>query len=128
MDLFKIISIGIITTVAVLTLRQIKTEYAVIVGLAGSILMLIMVIDQLAYIISYFTDIVSKAGLDVGLFGAVMKIVGVGYLTEFAAGICADAGSAATGDKILFAGKVLILYLALPIITELINIVIGILP
>ena len=128
MDLFKIIGIGIITTVAVLTLKQIKTEYAVIVGLAGSVLMLILIINQLTYVISYFTDIVAKTNLDAGLFGAVLKIVGVGYLTEFAANICTDAGSAGVADKILLGGKVVILYLALPIITSLLNIIIGILP
>jgi len=128
LDLFKIIGIGIITTVAVLTLKQIKTEYAVIVGLAGSVLMLILIINQLTYVISYFTDIVAKTNLDAGLFGAVLKIVGVGYLTEFAANICTDAGSAGVADKILLGGKVVILYLALPIITSLLNIIIGILP
>lgn len=128
LDLFKILGVGIVTTVAVLITRQIKNEYAVFVGLAGSIIIVILIINQLSFVVDYFGEIVNRTGLDPTLFTAVLKIVGVGFITEFVANICADAGSNSTGDKVLLAGKVVILCLALPIITALLDIVIGILP
>ncbi|MDR0850289.1 MAG: hypothetical protein LBN07_02260 [Christensenellaceae bacterium] len=128
LDLFKILGVGIVTTVAVLITRQIKTEYAVFVGLAGSIIIVILIINQLSFVVGYFGEVINRTGLDPTLFTAILKIVGVGYITEFVANICSDAGSNSTGDKVLLAGKVVILCLALPIITALLDIVIGILP
>ena len=52
-------------------------------------------------------------------------MLGVGYLTEFANGICVDSGNASVGNKILIAGKVIIFCLALPIITNLLDIIVG---
>ena len=61
------------------------------------------------------------------MFVSVLKIVGVGYITEFANSICVDSGNSSIGDKILIAGKIIILTLSLPILTNLLNIIIELL-
>ena len=63
-----------------------------------------------------------------GIFSSILKIIGIGYLTEFANGICVDSGAKSIGDKLQFAGKVVILLLALPILENLIEIIAEILP
>ena len=128
MDLLKIIGVGIVTAIAVVVVKQVKTEFAVIVGLAGSVIMLIMIINQLSGVISYLSQIVTKTNIDIGLFNCILKIIGIGYLTEFASGICIEMGSPSIASKVALAGKVVILCLALPIITSLLNIIVGILP
>lgn len=128
MDLFKIIGVGLITAITVLIVKQIKPEIAVVLGMAGGIIMVLMVIDSLTSVISSFNSILSKSGLASGLFSTVLKIVGVGYITEFSANICSDAGSNSIADKILLSGKIIILVISLPIISNIIDIIAGILP
>lgn len=128
MEIFKIIGIGLATMIAVLIVRQVKPEIAVVIGLAGGITIIIMLVDSLTSILSVFETLVSKTGLSEGLFGAVLKIIGVGYLTEFAANLCNDAGSSSIADKILLAGKIIILVVALPVVSNLIDIIVGLLP
>ncbi len=128
MDLIKIIGVGIISAIAVVVVKQVKPEFAIVVGLAGGIVMLIMIADSLGGVVGYLKEIVSKANIDETLFSCILKIIGIGYLTEFAAGICTEAGSVSIASKIILAGKVIILCLAMPIITSLLDIILGILP
>jgi stage III sporulation protein AD len=125
MYLVKIIGVAIFTTFAVLVLRPTRPEIAAVVGVAGGILVLLMFVDTLAGVVANMTKIVNRTGVKSDVFTALLKIIGIGYLTEFAAGICADAGNAGMGQKVILAGKVLILVLALPIVNNLIEIIAG---
>jgi len=125
MLLIKIIGIGIVTSIAVVLIKQLKPEIAIVVGLAGSILILLNIATLLGTVIDTFTDLTEKTGIDSSLFMLLLKIVGVGYLTEFSANLCADTGSTSIADKILLAGKVIIMIIALPIITTLLDIIYG---
>lgn len=123
--LVKIIGIALITTIAVIIIKQLKPELAVAVGLAGSIIIVIIIVNMLGNVMNIFDGIVSKTGVDKELFTVVLKIIGVGYLTEFAANICSDAGVNSIADKIMLAGKVIIMIMALPIVNNLLDIVYG---
>lgn len=128
MDIFRIIGVGLATAVTALIVKQVKPEIAIIVGVAGGVIMLLMLVDSVTSILSVFSSLTQKSGLSTGIFAAVLKIIGVGYITEFSANLCVDAGSTSIANKILLAGKILILVSAIPIVTNLIDIISGLLP
>ena len=128
MDIVKIIAIAILTCIASLILKQVKPEFSMLINLIGGVIILLMVITYCESIFSVFNDLINKSGIDQGLFSVILKIIGIGYLVEFSAGICNDCGCSSIGDKVLLAGKVIILFLALPIINSIINIIMEILP
>ena len=128
MDIVKIIGVAILTTFAVLVLKPTKPEIAAVVSIAGGLIVLLMFVSCLGGVISSMTSIVQRTGIKSDVFSALLKIIGIGYLTEFASGICKDAGNESMAQKVILAGKVIILVLALPIINNLIDIVVGILP
>ncbi len=128
MEIFKIVAIGLLTCFVGLLIKQIRPEFYILVILTGGIVILFMIIDQLSVVFNYFLTIFNKTNLNYSLFSNILKIVGVGYLTEFANGICCDTGNSSIGDKIVLAGKILIVCLSFPILTELLNIIIEILP
>ena len=66
--------------------------------------------------------------LDSDIFILLIKIIGVGYITEFSANICQDSGNSAMASKILLAGKLVIFVMAIPIITSLIELIVSIMP
>lgn len=127
MEIFKIISIGILTSIVALIVKQIKPEFYIVIVISGGIIMFLMLVEQLKNIINYFLTIFTKVNLDYSLFILIIKILGVGYLTEFAQSICVDSGNASIGEKILIGGKIIILWLALPIITSLLDMIIALL-
>ena len=125
-DIIKIIIIGVVTCVATIVLKQFKPELSILVSLAGGIIILISLVNYLGQIVNSFVQIVSKTKVDFALFSSVLKIVGVGYITEFGANVCQDTGNSSVADKVLLAGKVIILCLALPIINSMITTIVGI--
>ena len=125
MEIIKIIIVGVITSIAAVILKQIKPELSLLVSICGGVIILIMAINSLTSIISSFSGITSKTNVDSQLFSSVLKIVGVGYITEFGANICQDSGNSSIADKVLLGGKIVILCLALPIVNSMLNVVIG---
>lgn len=128
MEIFRIIGVGIITAITALVVRQVKPEISVIISITGGILMLILIANSLTSVFETFNSVIEKSGLTKGLFSTILKIVGVGYIAEFSASLCQDAGANSVADKILLGGKIVILVLALPIVTNIIEIISGLLP
>lgn len=126
--IFKIIAIGLITCLATMVVRPIRSDFAVIIGLVGGLIILFMVINYLATIFEVFKEIIGITGLNSSLYTLLLKIIGVGYLIEFTAGICSDTGNSSLGDKVLLGGKIIILVMALPIITNILQIIMELLP
>lgn len=126
-ELIKIIAIALITVLATIIVKQTKPEISLLISIAGSILIIIMTVNTLSSVVSYFYDIFSTTGIDSNLISPLLKIIAIGYIAEFAANICADAGASSLADKILFFAKLIILLVALPIITTVIDMIVGLL-
>lgn len=128
MDIFKIVIVGLITVVACIILKQIKPEMTLFVTIAGGIIIILMLVNGLTSVFDSFKTLMNKTGVNSSLFGSVLKIVGIGYITEFGANICGDSGISSIADKIMFSGKITILVLCFPIINNLIEIIVGLMP
>ena len=83
--IFKIISIALIGIVVVLLLRTAKPEFAVFATITTGVVIVIILLSTLQNVILSFDEIVKKSGVDDGIFTAVLKIIGIGYLTEYSA-------------------------------------------
>ncbi len=127
-EIFKVIGLALIIVVAVIVVKQTKPELALLVGVAGGVILFFYIIDLLEQVYGVFTYILDSTGLNSELFIVLLKIVGIGYLTEFSANICADSGNNAIASKVMLAGKLIIFVLAIPIIKSLIDIIVGIMP
>jgi stage III sporulation protein AD len=57
----------------------------------------------------------------------ILKVIGIAYLADFGAQLCKDAGESAIAAKIELGGKILILLLAIPILTALMELILKIL-
>jgi len=125
MDIIKIIGIAFVTTIAAILIRSTKPELSFAIIVTGCIVILLFIIDALQGTISVFHLITESTGIDNQLLKIILKIVGVGYLTEFASGILNDFGGNALSDKIILGGKITIVVLALPIIENLLKLIQG---
>lgn len=129
MDLiYKIVAIGIITSIATLIIKPIRNDFALMIALTGGIIILLMLLNYLTSVFDAFKLIINSTGISSSLYTIVLKIVGIGYLIEFSAGICNDSGNSSLADKILLGGKIVIMVMALPIITNILQIISELLP
>ena len=127
MEVFKLIGIGILVCITVVVVKQVKPEFAILITISSTIIMFFMIIGYIDNIVVVFDKIISNTNINMDLFKVVLKIVGVGYLIEFAANLCIDSGSPAIADKIILGGKLVILSLCMPIINSLLDVILGLL-
>ena len=127
MEIFKIVGIGIISCVIIIVVKQVKPEFAVTIIISASILILVYILKYFVQIFSFFQDVVDKTGIDTNLFTILIKIIGIGYLVEFGASICEDSGNSSIANKVILGGKIAIFILAIPIIKNLFNLLLGLL-
>ena len=125
MEIFKIIGVAFVTAISAILLKSTKPELSFAVTVKGVIVILMFVVDMLQNTVNILSTIASITGIENGLIKILLKIVGVGYLTEFSAGILNDFGSNAVADKVILGGKLTILILSLPIIESVLKLMSG---
>ena len=122
-DIFKVIGVGFITTITAVLLRGTKPELSFAVTIVGIIVILSFIVDMLRGTMSVFVSIAEIAGVESSLLKLLLKIVGVGYLTEFGAGILTDFGSSSIADKVTLAGKITIVLLSMPVVESILRLI-----
>lgn len=123
MDVMRIIGVAFITTITSVILRVTKPELAFSVTITGVLIILMYAVDAMQGVLSIFNSIALRTGVDNSLIKLLLKIVGVGYLTEFSAGIITDFGAPSVADKVSICGKITIILMALPIFESLLSLV-----
>jgi stage III sporulation protein AD len=123
MDILKVIGVGITGAIIANLVKNGKEEFTIFITLATGIIILIYIMNSLGDVIVAFNQITDLSGIDDKLFGSVLKIIGIGYVTEYSASMCTDMSYSSLGSKIQLAGKITIFLVALPIITGLIELI-----
>ena len=107
---------------ACITLRGRNPEFALLVSLAGGILVLGVIFLQMKEILAYFDDLIMHLHVpSEGVF-ILIKCLGLSYVAKIACDTCMDCGETSTATKIEFAAKVGMLILSLPLFDQLIAI------
>ena len=125
MILIKLVSIALLGGVVVSLVRTAKPEFAVFAVIATGVIMVITMISSLQDVILAFDKLVEKSGIDDAVFSAVLKIIGIGYITEYAASIATDAGCGSIAQKLQFGGKIVIFLMSISVVTALVDVVSG---
>ena len=125
MMLVKLIGIALIGVVAVSVLRTAKPEFAAFAVIGTGIVMVITLLSSLQNAVLAFDELVQKSGIDDRVFSAVLKIIGIGYLTEYSASVATDAGCASVAQKLQLGGKIVIFLMSISVVTALVDVVGG---
>ena len=125
MEIIKIIGDGFVTGITSMIHKATKPELSFAVTMAGVIIILMFIVDALSGTIAVFASIANMSGVENGLIKLLLKIVGVGYIVEFGAGILQDFGAQSIADKVSLAGKITIVILSLPILESLLSLMKG---
>lgn len=120
-DIVKIVGIGLVGGILAMTVRQYRHEFGMLAGLATVVVIFIYAADMLGGIISGMENLINETGVEVKYFTSVVKVVGIAYITQFGAEILRDSGENAVALKLELAGKIFIMGLTLPIISDFLH-------
>ena len=127
MEIIKVVSFALAALFIFMLLGERKKELAVLVAIIAGAIIFLALIDKLSEIINFINTIADKANIDMVYIGIVLKILAIAYLSTFCSEICKDAGATSIASKVEFAGKILILALAIPILMAVLNSILRIL-
>ncbi|HEX6988330.1 MAG TPA: stage III sporulation protein AD [Bacillota bacterium] len=128
MDIVQIVVAALLAAVILVLVRQARPELAVPLSLVVGALLLLFVLARIGAVVRLVEDLVARADVEFQYVSALLKIIGIAYLTEFGAQICRDAGEGALAAKVELAGKVFILLLAIPIMVAVADTLLRLLP
>jgi stage III sporulation protein AD len=128
MEIIQIVGLGFVVTLLILIIRSQRPEIAVQLSLTLATIIFLLVLTKINVVLSLFRDLAEKASVSQMYLNTILKIIGIAYITEFGAQVCRDAGEGAVAGKIEFAGKVLVLVMAIPIIALVLDTITKLIP
>ncbi|WP_040951349.1 stage III sporulation protein AD [Gorillibacterium massiliense] len=128
MEIIQIVGVALIATVLILILKEQKPIFAFLLATFTGILIFLFLLGKIAGIIHVLEDLAVKSEVQPIFFKTILKIIGIAYIAEFGAQIVRDAGQEAVASKIELAGKILIMVMAIPIITVIVETVVSLMP
>jgi stage III sporulation protein AD len=127
-EILQIVGIGIVATLVITVLKVQKPEISMQVSIITGVVIFMLIASKLAAVVSLLESYSRKVNIDVIYLTTLLKIIGIAYIAEFGAEVCKDAGEGSVASKIELAGKVVIVVLAVPIITSLLDLIVNIMP
>jgi len=125
MEIAKVALIGIIGVLLAIQFKSQKAEYSLYIGFAVSLIIFAYAVQLLQVIlgrIEVLQNFLEGSGV---YLGTLLKVVGITYLCEFAAGICKDAGYSSISGQIEVFGKLTVLFAGMPILFAVIEYIGG---
>ncbi|MGN9864771.1 stage III sporulation protein AD [Bacillus swezeyi] len=128
MEIVQIVGLGMIATFLSLIVKEQKPTFAFLIVVFAGCTIFLFLVDQIYEIIRMIEKIAANANINMMYVETILKIIGIAYIAEFGAQLTKDAGQGAIASKIELAGKILILVMAVPILTVIIETIIGLIP
>ena len=128
MEMVQLIGIAFIATVLILILKEQKPIFAFLLATFTGIMIFLFLLGKISTVIQVLEDLAASSDVRPVFFKTILKIIGIAYIAEFGAQIVRDAGQEAMASKIEMTGKILIMVMAIPIITVIVETVIKLIP
>lgn len=123
MELLKIVGLALTGVTLSALMKSINKELSIYIVIATVIILFLTILNQLTNVFDFLENIYGNVTYGKTFFPVILKVLGVAYITDFTAQLCRDAGEATIGSKVELAGKILIFYLAMPILSAILELI-----
>ena len=111
----------LITLILWLTLNKHTKDMSVLLTLAVCAMVVTVSVSFLKPVIAFLKRIQEIGNLDNDLLSVILKVVGIGLVTEIATLICKDAGNESMGKALQFLSTVAVLWMSIPVFEKLLS-------
>ncbi|MGJ9383282.1 stage III sporulation protein AD [Salipaludibacillus neizhouensis] len=128
MEIIQIVGLGMIATFLAIIVKEQKPVFALLITVFTGAIIFIFLIDKIAVLFQTLEELAENSNVNMIYVQTIFKIIGIAYIAEFAAQIARDADQGSIASKIELAGKILILVMAIPIISVIIDTILTLIP
>lgn len=121
MGIIQIGAIGVLGAILAIQFKNGKSEYGIYISIALSVLIFFSIVGRLETIVQVIKSIGEQVQIKSTYIMALLKMLGVTYVAEFASAICKDAGYQTIAQQIEIFSKLTILALSMPILLALLE-------
>ena len=123
MDIIKITGLVLAAVVSAVVLKQHKKEMALAVTLTAGGIIIFWIVNSISPVINTLKVFLNVVDGGKGFAEILIKSLGICFLTEISADVCRDSGENALAFKTETSGKIALLLIAMPLFTEILNLV-----
>ncbi len=124
MDRFLQVVAGVMLAVILgITLSKQGKDWTVLLTLAVCAMVMAVTAEFLQPVLDFVEELRLLGNVDAEILKTLLKAVGIGVLAELAGLICQDSGNAALGKGVQILAAVTVLWLSLPLMQALIELV-----
>lgn len=118
---FRCVGGALICAVLVTVLHRQNKDMALVLQMLVSVLLLGCAVGGLTPVIRFLAELEQIGGLNSDLVDILFKVTGIALVTEIAAMICVDSGNASLGKGLQMVAGAVILQLAMPAFSALLD-------
>lgn len=121
LDMLQIGIMGVAGALLAVQFKSGKSEYGIYISVVLSLIIFFNILGRLTLIIDAMKGIGRYIRMDQAYIGTLIRMIGITYVADFAAGICKDAGYQTIASQIEIFGKLAVMVLGMPILLTLLN-------
>lgn len=125
MDIVKIASVCIISTVICRLFDKNSHEYALYIKIAAAVMILSFMFVYISPLIESIRSIFERSEADTDYLKILFKATGICYISQFASDICKDSGENLLASQAELAGRVGLMVSAIPLFEQAVEIIIS---
>lgn len=123
MEILKIAAVALTGVILASVMKTVNKEITIYIILATVIILFLSIIDKLWEAFRFLEGIYDNVTYGRSFFPVIIKVLAVAYITDFTSQLCRDSGENAIGSKVELAGKVMIFYLAMPVLSAILELI-----
>lgn len=124
MGLFLKTTAGILITVfIVLQIDKQSKDIGVLLRAAAGVMAGITLLTYMEPVLSLLADLRQLGDLRIDYLSILIKVMGIGLITEIAGSVCTDGGSSSLGKTLNMLGVTVVLYLSIPVFRALVDLI-----
>ena len=123
--LLKILIVSIITVIASVLIKNIKSEFSLLVNVCGGLIIFYLILQGATELFDGISYIGENSNISPSVITSLIKVVGIGYITELCADIAEDSGNKFVATKVILGGKIALCIMSYPIIKYLFQTIIS---
>ena len=123
--MLKIFLIAFVALAAIVLLKQIKPEFALLLKFAVLLLLGFLVFSEVSDAASEIFSFGERVSIDSEMLKILLKALGLCLVAQIASDVCKDCGESALSTSVELVGKLSIVLMALPVAAQLIEISLG---
>lgn len=128
MEIFRIAAIGLVGMILATLVKGYKPEFSLYIVITTVLVIFGFILYKLTSVFDFLGSVYNETGYGKAFFPILIKVLAVAYVADFTAQLCKDAGESAIAGKVELAGKVIIFYLAVPVMMSVMELITKVLP